>query len=248
MLNLIKGEFLKLKRSSVFRISLLGSCIIPLLILMVLIKFALIDNVSTWDFAELFGQNITYLCMFFGLLLNMLIVSYIFYREYKEHTIKAILTTQVTKSEYFISKIIVYIIWSLMLTLISLILVLLIGLVFHAPGLSAKLLVQSFIGVMMADFMLSLVALVAVFITLLFKSIIPPIIIGMGISLGSMMVLNDNFSIYYPTTGILYLFTQEKELIPTGFSPSITVAIVGLIAIVSILVSWIYFKKTSVPL
>lgn len=248
MLNLIKGEFLKLKRSSVFRISLLGSCIIPLLILMVLVKFALIDNVSTWDFAQLFEQNITYLCIFFGLLLNMLIASYIFNREYKEHTIKAILTTQVTKSEYFTSKIIVYIIWSLMLTLISLILVLLIGLVFHAPGLSAKLLAQSFMGVMLADFMLSLVALLAVFITLLFKSIIPPIIIGMGISLGSMMILNDKFSIYYPTTSILYLFTPEKQLIPAGFNSSITLVVVGSIAIISILLSWIYFKKTSVPL
>lgn len=248
MLNLIRGEILKLKRSSVFRISLLGSCIIPLLILMVLIKFALIDNTSTWDFAELFNQNLTYLCIFFGLLLNILIASYIFNREYKEHTIKAVLTTQVTKNEYFTSKIIVFILWSLMLTIISLILVTLIGVVFKAPGLTAELLAHTFINIISADFLLCLASIPAILVTFIFKSIIPPIILGMGISLGSMMVLNDNFSIYYPTTSILYLFTPEKALIPPHFSPSITISVIGSIFIISILLSWIYFKKTNVPL
>lgn len=249
MLNLIKGEILKLKRSSTFKISLLGSCVTPLMLLLVIWNISVMNNSPMWSFEVLFEQSLTYLCVMFGLLLNILISSYLFNREYSEHTLKTILSTHVTKDEYLISKLVVFILWSFLNTFITWLLVLIIGVLFKAPNLTISLIFTSLLNHFIADILLCLITIPTILITLIFKNIIPSIIVGMGVVLGSFMIMNSKFAGLYPTTSIFYLVTGDLGIGKMyNFDPKLPLIIIGAIFIVGCMLTWIYFRNTDVQL
>ena len=61
MFELIEGEFLKLKRSRMFTITLLGSLVPAILLLVMMIKIE-----STFTYSLLFEQSLEYVTLLFG--------------------------------------------------------------------------------------------------------------------------------------------------------------------------------------
>lgn len=246
MLNLVKGEFLKLKRSSIMRISLLASTITPLMIMMVLVKFAFVDNSSVWPFQELFDQSLTYTSIMFGLLLNILIAAYLLNREYNEHTLKAILSTKITRRKFLSAKLIVFVLWSMINIILTYALVVVIGLIFHASGLTLNLLIIELAYHILVNLLLCCLTVPIVFLTLVFKNMIPSIIAGIAVSLGSFMIMGDSLSAIYPTTSLVLLTTNQIQM--NNFKPEISVMIILFLFLLGLFANWIYFSRTDIPL
>ena len=143
-------EFIKLRRSGIFRITIIVFIIIPLMMgLMMFVaknpemaaKLGLVGTKST-----LFGRNDW--PGFFGLLIQSLaslgyigfgfVTSWVFGREFSDRTLKDILALPVSRSSIVISKFIVILVWCILLILIFYSAGLLIGWVLKLPGWSAQ--------------------------------------------------------------------------------------------------------------
>ncbi len=77
MLTFIQMEFLKLKRSNIFLLSLMGAILPPLLMFIAVVAFGEGDS-----FEMLFANVNMYMSALFAVLLFAIIISYLFGREY----------------------------------------------------------------------------------------------------------------------------------------------------------------------
>ena len=92
MLTFIEIEFLKLKRSKIFLLSLMGAILPPLLMFIAVTAF---DEGGTFE--ALFTNVNMYMTAMFSVLIFAIIISYLFGREYNEHTLKTMLTIQISR-------------------------------------------------------------------------------------------------------------------------------------------------------
>ncbi|WP_425448982.1 ABC transporter permease [Dethiothermospora halolimnae] len=176
MTSLIYTEILKLKRSKILLLSILGSAIIPLILFIAeLHKQYNIPN-YIGNFESLGYGNIIMMGMFLGTISFGLVTSYIFNREYDEDTLKNILSISISRSKYIISKMIIILLWIVSFMYISLIISLLLSFIgrFEGLGLSEVLkIIKIYTSFGILSFLLTPFVM---FITLVVKNYIPVVI------------------------------------------------------------------------
>ena len=110
MLTFIKTEFLKLKHSKIFLLTVLGALSIPSLLYIGLLTGEHATFQGILDYCA------TYACSLFYIIIFTIIIAYIFGREYTEHTLKTILTTPLSKTKLLIGKYLMFFIWAFIIT------------------------------------------------------------------------------------------------------------------------------------
>ena len=103
MLTFIEMEFLKLKRSRKFLLSLMGAILPPLLMFIAVTSF---DEGNTFEM--LFRNVNMYMSAMFAIMIFAIIISYLFGREYNEHTLKTMLTIPVSREIFLASKYVMF--------------------------------------------------------------------------------------------------------------------------------------------
>ena len=106
MFTFIEMEFLKLKRSKIFLLSLMGAILPPFLMFIAVTSF---DEGQTFE--ALFTNVNMYMSAMFAVMIFAIIISYLFGREYNEHTLKTMLTIPVSRSKFLLSKYVMFLIW-----------------------------------------------------------------------------------------------------------------------------------------
>src|SRR5699024_4147539 len=112
--SLLFTELLKLKRSSMFLLSIAGAAVAPLVVVV-----ATYVNEPSTPFKELFYNVNLYTVLIIGATLYGVVTTYLFNRHYVENTIKNILTIPVSRVGCIMSKTLPLVMWLLMLTLIA---------------------------------------------------------------------------------------------------------------------------------
>src|SRR5699024_8586147 len=112
--SLLFTERLKLKRSSMFLLSIAGSVVAPLVVVV-----ATYFNKPSTPFKELFYNVNLYTVLIIGAPLYGVVTTYLFNREYVENTIKNILTIPVSRVSFIMSKTLLLFMWIMMLTMIA---------------------------------------------------------------------------------------------------------------------------------
>src|SRR5699024_2820976 len=112
--SLLFTELLKLKRSSMFLLSIAGAAVAPL----VMVVATYVNKPST-PFKELFYNVKLYTVLIIGAPLYGVVTTYLFNREYVENTIKNILTIPVSRVSFIMSKTLLLFMWIMMLTMIA---------------------------------------------------------------------------------------------------------------------------------
>ena len=92
MITLIQTEFIKLKHSKIFLLTVLGALSIPALLYIALLT----GEYAT--FQGLLDYCTTYACALFYIIIFTIIIAYLFGREYTEHTLKTVLTAPLSKT------------------------------------------------------------------------------------------------------------------------------------------------------
>ena len=149
MLTFIKMEFLKLKRSKIFLLSILMAALPS--ILMFIATFAF-DETQSFD--ALFSTVNMYMSALFAILLFSIIISYLFGREYNEHTLKTMLTVPISRGKFLISKYVMFLIWILILTVVTSLSTLAFGFVAGLTGFTLQLFINSFAELLFANIQL----------------------------------------------------------------------------------------------
>ena len=241
MLTFIKMEFLKLKRSKIFLLSILMAALPS--VLMFIATFAF-DETQSFD--ALFSTVNMYMSALFAILLFSIIISYLFGREYNEHTLKTMLTVPISRGKFLISKYVMFLIWILILTVVTSISTLAFGFVAGLSGFSLQLFINSFAELLFANVLLFLTFSPFVFISLFITNMVPAMVGGETLTLVNLLVHGQSWAPYVPWA-CPYLISSG-EIADYSVSMMIPYGVILATFIIGITVSYIYFTKKDVPL
>ena len=241
MLTFIKMEFLKLKRSKIFLLSILMAALPS--VLMFIATFAF-DETQSFD--ALFSTVNMYMSALFAILLFSIIISYLFGREYNEHTLKTMLTVPISRGKFLISKYVMFLIWILILTVVTSISTLAFGFVAGLSGFSLQLFINSFAELLFANILLFLTFSPFVFISLFITNMVPAMVGGAGLTLVNLLVYGQNWAPFVPWVCPYLIASGEIA----EYTTSITVSYGIILAtfVIGLVISYIYFTKKDVPL
>lgn len=198
MLNFIKTEFIKLKSSRLFFLSLLTGFIPPLLMYIGVLETLVDDPFYVLKFAMLFRETNLYMTGLFAVFVLCIIISYLIGREYNEHTLKLVLTSPVSKIKYLVGKYIVFIIWALLLFVITFVGTILVGLFVGGVGLTFDLALQYLGQLLIGGFLLCLVMTPFIFLSMIMKNIVPSMIVGGMLVLANLLSYSCSWGPYSP--------------------------------------------------
>ena len=241
MLTFIEMEFLKLKRSKIFLLSLLGAILPPLLMFIAVTSF---DEGQTFE--ALFTNVNMYMSAMFAVLIFTIIISYLFGREYNEHTLKTMLTIPVSRTKFLISKYVMFLVWIVILTIVTSISTVAFGFVAGLEGFSIGLAANSFAQLLYANVLLFLTFSPFVFVSLFITNMVPAMVGGAGLALVNLMVYGQNWAPFVPWVCPYLIASGEIA----QYSASITVSYGIILAtfVNGLVISYIYFTKTDVAL
>ena len=234
-------EFLKLKRSKIFLLSLLGAILPPLLMFIAVTSF---DEGQTFE--ALFTNVNMYMSAMFAVLIFTIIISYLFGREYNEHTLKTMLTIPVSRTKFLISKYVMFLVWIVILTIVTSISTLAFGFAAVLEGFSINLAANSFAQLLYANVLLFLTFSPFVFVSLFITNMVPAMVGGAGLALVNLMVYGQNWAPFVPWT-CPYLIASG-EIAEYSASIAVSYGIILATFLIGIAVSYIYFTKTDVAL
>lgn len=234
-------EFLKLKRSSIFLLSLMGAILPPLLMFIAVVVFN-----ETNSFDALFTNVNMYMSALFAVLLFSIIISYLFGREYNEHTLKTMLTIPISRGKFLMSKYVMFLVWILILTIVTSLSTLIFGFIAGLEGFTLKLFADSFYQLLLSNVLMFLSFSPFVFISLFVTNMVPAMIGGAGLTLVNMLIDGQAWSPYVPWLCPYLISSGEIAQYSTGVTVSYGVVLATFV--IGVIISYIYFTRKDVPL
>ncbi|WP_298522032.1 ABC transporter permease [uncultured Methanobrevibacter sp.] len=241
MLTFIEIEFLKLKRSKIFLLSLMGAILPPLLMFIAVTSF---DEGQTFE--ALFSNVNMYMSAMFAVLIFAIIISYLFGREYNEHTLKTMLTIPISRGKFLMSKYVMFLVWILMLTVVTSVSTLIFGFAAGLEGFSVNLFIDSFAQLLYANVLLFLTFSPFVFLSLFITNMVPAMVGGAALSLVNLMVYGQNWAPFVPW--VCPYLIASGEIAQYATSISVSYGVILATFVIGLAVSYIYFTKKDVAL
>ena len=241
MLTFIEMEFLKLKRSKIFLLSLLGAILPPLLMFIAVSSF---DEGQTFE--VLFNNVNMYMSAMFAVLIFAIIISYLFGREYNEHTLKTMLTIPVSREKFLASKYIMFLVWIVILTVVTSISTLVFGFAAGLDGFSLKIFADSFAQLLYANVLLFLTFSPFVFLSLFITNMVPAMVGGAGLTLVNLMVYGQNWAPFVPW--VCPYLIASGEIAEYSTSMTVSYGVILATFAIGLVISYIYFTKTDVSI
>ena len=241
MLTFIEMEFLKLKRSKIFLLSLLMAALPS--VLMFIATFAFDE---TQSFSMLFSTVNMYMSALFAILLFSIIIAYLFGREYNEHTLKTMLTVPISRGKFLASKYLMFLIWILILTVVTSVTTLAFGFLAGLTGFTVQLFINSLAELLFSNILLFLTFSPFVFLSLFITNMVPAMVGGASLTLVNLLVDGQTWAPYVPWTCPYLISSGEIADYSVGLmTPYIMIMATFLVGIV---ISYVYFTKKDVPL
>ncbi len=241
MFTFIEMEFLKLKRSKIFLLSILGAILPPFLMFIAVTSF---DEGNTFEM--LFTNVNMYMSAMFAVLIFAIIISYLFGREYNEHTLKTMLTIPVSRGKFLASKYMMFLMWVVILTMVTSFSTLVFGFIAGLDGFSLKLFIDSFAQLLFANVLLFLTFSPFVFISLVVTNMVPAMVGGAGLSLVNLMVYGQNWAPFVPW--VCPYLIASGEIAKYSTSIAVSYGIILATFLIGLAISHIYFTRTDVSL
>ncbi len=241
MLTFIHMEFLKLKRSKIFLLSLMGAILPPLLM------FIAVTSFDEWQsFKALFSSVNMYMSAMFAVLIFAIIISYLFGREYNEHTLKTMLTIPISRGKFLASKYIMFLVWIVILTVATSLSTVIFGFIAGLEGFTLKLFIDSFVQLLFSNVLLFLTFSPFVFLSLFITNMVPAMVGGAALSLVNLMVYGQSWAPFVPWVCPYLIASGEIA----HYTTSITVSYGVILAtfLIGLAISYIYFTKKDVSL
>ena len=241
MLTFIEMEFLKLKRSNIFLLSIMGAILPPLLMFIATFAF---DETQTFEM--LFSSVNMYMSALFAILLFAIMISYLFGREYNEHTLKTMLTIPVSRGKFLMSKYIMFLAWILILTVVTSMSTMVFGFVEGLDGFSIKIVIDSFLELLFANVLLFLTFSPFVFVSLIITNMVPAMVGGAGLTLVNMLIYGQTWAPYVPW--VCPYLIASGEIAEYSASVTVSYGIILATFVIGLVISYIYFTRTDVSL
>ena len=187
-----------------------------------------------------------YMSALFAILLYAIMISYLFGREYNEHTLKTMLTIPVSRGKFLLSKYVMFLVWILILTVVTTLSTMVFGFVAGLDGFSLKLFIDSFAQLLFANVLLFLTFSPFVFISLFITNMVPAMVGGAGLALVNMLIYGQTWAPYVPW--VCPYLIASGEIAEYSSSITLSYAVILVTFAIGLVISYIYFTKTDVSL
>ena len=241
MLTFVQMEFLKLKRSKIFLLSVLMAALPALLMYIATFAF---DEVQAFD--ALFTNVNMYMCVLFAVLIFSIIMAYLFGREYNEHTLKMMLTVPISRGKFLISKYLMFLIWILILTVVTSVSTLIFGFAAGLTGFSLKLFIDSFAQLLLSNILLFLTFSPFVFLSLFITNMVPAMVGGASLTLVNLLVEGQSWAVYDPW--VCPYLIASGDIIEYNVSVFLPYGVILATFLIGMIISYLYFTKRDIPL
>ncbi|GEN85955.1 ABC transporter permease [Oceanobacillus sp. FSL W8-0428] len=238
MADLLFTELLKLKRSSMFLISILGAAVAPFVVVI-----ATFIHEPATPFEDLFYNVNLYTVLIIGVPLYGVVTTYLFNREYAENTLKNLLTIPVSRMSFIISKMLLLFMWIMMLSIIAWVLTLTLGLLTQFDGLDTSLLLDSLKQFSTGGLLLFVLSTPIILVTLVLKNYVPTIIFTVVITLINVMAGNSEHRGLFPWAAAGDI---SNHTLPSTYPAEYSNIIIAATAIIGLISMLVYFKKTDI--
>ncbi|MDO5848119.1 MAG: ABC transporter permease [Methanobrevibacter sp.] len=242
MLDFIEMEFLKLRRSKFFIILILG-ILTPSFLMFLGLMMGAMGPISMKFFLD---QIVSVGIVLFNVIIYALLAAYLIVMEYNDHTLKSILTTPISKNKFILGKWVMVLILVFALTLITFIVSVVLGYAGGATDIDFNMLFNYFIQFVGANILLAVVITPFLFISLIFKNIVPGVIGGVIVAISNFIVYSTDYAPLSPFCSPFLIVCNE--LAPYGYGVEVPLLIIALTGIFGLLLSMIYFNKSDVAL
>ncbi|PEB54359.1 hypothetical protein CON65_03515 [Bacillus pseudomycoides] len=190
MLNIIQTEFSKLKRSWITLLVVIGSIANAL--------FSISNKGSTSTWSDVFVNSATFMNLLIGAPLFALFAGFIIAQEYQQNTINQLFTYPRTRQQILLGKLTVIFILVLSTVFLSFLFTILFGLFKIEQALSFSIIVKyAFVNLMIVFLQFCLIPII-VTISILFKSYLLAIAVGVIAAFSCGLLATTPFGSFYP--------------------------------------------------
>ena len=219
----------------------MGAILPPFLMFVAVFAF---DEGHTFEL--LFSNVNMYMSALFAVLLFAIMISYLFGREYNEHTLKAMLCLPISRGKFIIAKYVMFLVWIVMLTVVTSVSTLIFGFAAGLEGFSVNLFIDSFAQLLYANVLLFLTFSPFVFLSLFITNMVPAMVGGAALSLVNLMVYGQNWAPFVPW--VCPYLIASGEIAQYATSISVSYGVILATFVIGLAVSYIYFTKKDVAL
>ena len=222
-------------------LSLIGAITPPFLMFIAALAFG-----ETTSFDVMFSNGNMYMTAIFAILLYAIMISYLFGREYNEHTLKTMLTIPISRGKFLLSKYIMFLVWILILTVVTSLSTVIFGFAAGLEGFTLKLFIDGFAQLLYANVLLFLTFSPFVFLSLFITNMVPAMVGGAGLTLVNLIVYSQSWAPFVPWVCPYLIASGEIA----GYSTSVNVSYGVILAtfVIGLVISYIYFTKKDVAL
>lgn len=228
-----------------FFLSILGVLSTPVLILIEALHTHFNYPNRIFTLMDIFNNSLLYIMLLTNMMIYVSITSYLFSREYSEHTLKTILPIPVSRCKFLLGKFLILFLWITFLMFTTwigiFILSCIYNLCFNLSGFSLSIGIIWLFKIVLSGGLMFLVISPFAYIAEKSKGFVAPIIISAVIVMGSAALSNQDLGALYPYTAIYFLI--EGKIATTGYPIILSVVIIMLISIIGFLLTFLYFKR-----
>lgn len=211
MADIIYCEWLKLKRSKITLIWVLGSFIVPFLVTVNDIRIALSNPAAVLSLGGIYEDTVMFLMLLFGPLVMAVVATFLVSREYTEKTIKTVFAVPIGRRQFLAGKFIMLFILVLLFMVLSwldiVVISLLCGLFMHVLPVSPLAAVYILLQMIKGGILLFATLTPFVYLALRTKGILAPVFIIAAVSLLNVVLSGSRVAGFYPWTAVYLLLT-----------------------------------------
>ncbi|WP_299525681.1 ABC transporter permease [uncultured Methanobrevibacter sp.] len=240
MINFIQSEFLKLKHSKIFLLTILGALTFPFLLYLSLISGTSDSLESMIKACNQFTGSM------FNIILFAIVVSYIFGREYSEHTLKTMITIPLSRGKFILGKYLMFFIWIMILVTVTFLSTCLFGYLGGASSITLTGAIGACKDMFITNILLFLSFSPFVFLSLVVPNMVAAMVVGAAFSIGNLMISSTSHAPYFPWSSSYLIGSNEIANFSCSYTTSL--AIILITFAIGLTISYIYFTKKDVSL
>lgn len=248
MLDILYSECLKLKRSKITTIGLLGTLIVPLLVLCNNVQSSLRYPDRPLSLFGLYDNAILFLMLLFAPLVMSVIASYLISREYSEKTLKTMFTVPISRTKFLYGKFLILFVAVLLFMFLSwlhiLVLATLCSLFLDVAQITAISAAFFLIKMLFGGILLYMTITPILYVSIRSKGSIAPFVVAAAICLLNVVLSNSSIAGFFPWTASYQLTSGHRD--NSGCPPLVSFFLIALLHILSIAASRRRFVREDI--
>ena len=242
---MIYCEILKLKRSRILLLSILGVMTTPFMLFVEVIQQHMEHPEQKVTLSAVYSNSMLYVMALINMMIYVTITAYLFSREYSENTWKTILPTPIPRIQILTAKFLTLLAWVLLLTIVTWLGVTVLFMILHFTiGLlevNATVIWTWLLRFLLGNVLVFLTLTPFAYFAERSKGLVTPMILSAVVVMGNAALCNQRFGALFPWTAT-YLLVM-KRISETGYPVLLAASLIVILFLAGLVATYAYFIR-----